>query len=134
MIARFESHIAFAKLSLFQSTTIERGPRSIFVQFVDQKSHLALSTIVYKGDKFIPQSVREAAQSPLEEPFKDIHPWIAVHEKQFQIQLHCRVASKHIDKDKFHEAVAQFDDTAEKWRELFDEHEKRDLIHVSTTK
>ena len=134
MVARLESHTAFAKLQLFQSARFEKGMHSIFVQFVDNKSFLSFSTIVYRGDNFIPLSVRKAAQLPLGEPSKDIHPWIAVNEELFQIHLHCKVPSKHMDKDHFHETVSQFDDTAQKWRELFKEREKHDLIYVPSTK
>jgi hypothetical protein len=93
-----------------------------------------LVTTVYKGSGYIPQSVRHIAQQPLEEPQKTVHPKMAIDEARFMILLQYEQSCIGLNQDRFYETVAQFDDTARKWRELFEEHEKKDLIHVSTTK
>ncbi len=63
MVTKEEALIAFSRLSSLRIARIGDASKGLFLQPVDLGSKIHLSTLVYRGDKFIPLSVREATQN-----------------------------------------------------------------------
>ncbi len=130
MVTKEEVEQAFHRLSTLRIARIGSTAQGLFLQPVDLGTKIHLSTLVYRGDKFIPQSVRAACHSHLETPYSHIHTWLNVDEELFQITLHHVGGFANIDVDELQEIASEFEDAAFKWREIFEEKDRQDLVHV----
>lgn len=130
MVQKEESREAFSRLSSRRPFTFGKESEAVTLRPIDFGFKVHCSTIVYQGDQFIPQSVRSASSTPLQEPQKTIHPWLSVNEQHYQISLHYIFEFFNKTADDLHDVVSQFEDTAIKWREIFEEHDRQDLVHI----
>lgn len=130
MVTKEEVQTAFARLSTLRIARIGNALQGLFLQPVDLGSKLHLSTLVYRGDKYIPPSVREAVHFHLETPYSQIHTWLSVDEELFQITLHHIGNFSNIGVDELQEITSEFEDAAFKWREIFEEKDRQDLVHI----
>ena len=130
MITKEEAKNAYSTLSALRIARIGNASHGLFMQPVDFGTKLHLSTLVYRGDKFIPHSVREATHSHLETPYVRIHTWLNVDEELFQITLHHIGSFTDVGIDELQEIASEFEDAASKWREIFEEKDRQDLVHV----
>jgi hypothetical protein len=130
MVTREEAQAAFIRLSSLHIARIGNANTGLFLQPVDYGSKLHLTTLVYRGDKFIPPSVRKAAHFHLETPYSRIHTWLTFDEDLFQISLHHIGEFDDVGVDELQEIATEFEDAAFKWREIFEERDRQDLIHI----
>ncbi len=130
MITKEEVEQAFHRLSALRIARIGNAAQGLFLQPIEFGTKLHLSTLVYHGDKFIPQSVREACHSHLETPYSYIHTWLSLDEDLYQITLHHIGGLQDLGIDDLHEIAAEFEDAAFKWREIFEEKDRQDLVHI----
>ncbi len=130
MVTKEEVQSAFSQLSTLRIAKIGAGAQGLFLQPIDLGSKLHLSTIVYRGDRFIPKSVRRAAHSRLETPYSKIHTWLSLDEGEYQIILHHIGNFSNVGIDELQEITSEFEDAAFKWREIFDEKDRQDLVHI----
>lgn len=130
MVTKEEVQTAFQRLSALRIARIGDASQGLFLQPVDLGSKLHLSTVVYRGDRYIPQSVRDASRFHLETPYRQIHTWLILDEELFQISLHHIGNFANIDVGELYEITAEFEDAASKWREIFEEKDRQDLVHI----
>ncbi len=130
MITKEEVKTAHARLLTLRIARIGNAAHGLFLQPVDLGSKLHLSTVVYRGDKYIPISVRESVNFHLETDYNQIHTWLSLDEELFQITLHHIGMFSNVGLEELYEIVSEFEDAAFKWREIFDEKDRQDLIHV----
>jgi len=130
MVTKEEIQGVFHRLSTLQIARIGNATQGLFLQPVDLGSKLHLSTSVYRGDKFIPPSVRKAANYHLETPYTRIHTWLSIDEELFQITLHHIGNFSDMSIDDLQEVTSEFEDAAFKWREIFEERDRQDLVHI----
>jgi hypothetical protein len=102
----------------------------INVRFLDDATKLSLITSVYKGDNYIPFSVRNCLSH--QSPFSDssIRTYLSIDEQKYQIHLHYLGHSHMLDSQELKFLLEEFNEIAEKWRIYLDEHDKHDLVHV----
>jgi hypothetical protein len=129
MVTKEEVQTAFSRLSTLRIARIGDATQGLFLQPVDLGTKLHLSTVVYHGDRFIPPSVRQAVHYHLETPYSRIHTWLHVDEELYQITLH-HIGSFSNDVDELQEVASEFEDAAIKWREIFEERDRQDLVHI----
>jgi hypothetical protein len=130
MVTKEEVEAAFLRLSSLRIARIGNASQGLFLQPVDLGSKIHLSTLVYKGDNYIPPSVREASHFHLETPYSQIHAWLNVDEELFEISLHHIGNFSNIGIDELQEITSEFEDAAYKWREIFEEKDRQDLVHI----
>jgi len=108
---------------------IEVNGVEITVHVVDDASKIFLSSLIYKGDGYIPLSVRDCLKK--EAPFTsnrlNIYP--ALHEKKFSVTLHF-MGSVEYSPDSVGDLLNEFAFVANEWRAFLDEHDKNDLVHA----
>ena len=100
------------------------------VRLVDEASKLSITIPVYKGQEFIPISVRQSVHKP--SPFKSatVRTYLSIDEDRFQISLNYLGRFQPGQPENFHQVLSEFLDQAEKWRVKLDEHDRNDLVHV----
>ena len=130
MITKEEVRTAFQRLSTLRIARIGNASQGLFLQPVDLGSKLHLSTLVYRGDKYIPPSVREAVHFHLETTYSQIHTWLSLDEELYQITLHHIGNFSNIGIDELQEITSEFEDAAFKWREIFEQKDRQDLVHI----
>lgn len=96
----------------------------------DNKGSLALSTRVYHGNNFIPESVRDCLKHPPPFRVSALITKTSLDEKNFQILLIFQGMVNLREKLELKELVDNFCLSAEEWRFWIDDHDKRDLVHV----
>lgn len=129
MITKEEVQQAYQKISSYRIARIGDSIHGLFLQPVDFGTKLHLSALVYAGDKFIPYSVRKAATLPLLYS-PPIRTWLAINEERFEIYLHFLGPIDPMDEHTLHELTSQFEETAILWRQIFEERDRQDLVHV----
>lgn len=130
MVTKEEAKEAFFRLSALRIARIGDVSDGVFLQPLDFGAKLHLSTLVYSGDKFIPFSVRQAATTHLETPYSHIHTWLSFDEELYQIFLHHEGDFSDVGIEELHELASEFEDAAFKWREIFEEKDRQDLVHI----
>lgn len=93
-------------------------------------SKLWLSTSIYEGGNYIPQSVRESIKAPAPIPFSQLATFVTVDENNFRLILNYIGLLKEVDYQQFKSIVEQFGRDAEEWRYYLDDFDKRDLMYV----
>lgn len=130
MVTKEEIQSVFHRLSTLQIARIGNATHGVFLQPVDLGSKLHLSASVYRGDNFIPPSVRKATQFHLETSYDRIHTWLTIDEDLYQITLHHIGNFSNMSIDELQEVASEFEDAAFKWREIFEEKDRQDLVHI----
>ncbi|MBS0654954.1 MAG: hypothetical protein JSR46_04180 [Verrucomicrobia bacterium] len=129
MIDKKEAVDAYKRLILHRMASVGSLAPALFLQKIGLGKEFQMNTLVYQGDQFIPYAVRKAANEPIEELQKYIQPWLTVDEAQFRITLNYKTEIP-VDQEQFCEVLYIFDDLAVKWREIFEEHDRQDLVYV----
>lgn len=130
MITKEEAQEAFDRLSTLRVARIGDSMNGLFLQPLDFGQKLHISALVYAGDKFIPLSVRKAASEPL--GIKQALPtWLIFEEELFQISLHYMGSLEGTAPSDLHELTLGFEETAIVWRQIFEEKDRQDLVHVN---
>jgi hypothetical protein len=102
----------------------------IMIRIIDENSKLSLSTPVYKGNNYIPSSVRLclSRKSPFFHP--SMRTFLTLEEQNFLIQLNYLGQAQSLTHYHFKELLEEFGNLAEKWKLHLDEHDKNDLVYV----
>ena len=101
----------------------------ITVRVFDSASKLSLSSPVYYGGNFIPQSVRKGALHKFNQ--RDlIRTSLVMDEEKFQIDLNYLGNLEILDQQQFFNILESFTFIANRWRNFLDEHDKNDLIYI----
>ncbi len=113
--------------------TIQVGESKIQIHIHEETKKLSLATTVYRGENFIPDSVRQASRHP--SPFaKKIHTALKIDEPHFEIQLRYLGDLGSLSKKEFRLLLEEFAIIADEWRTLLDDHDQKDRIHVRKTR
>lgn len=131
MIDKREAVEAYKRLILHRMASVCSLAPELFLYKIGFGKDFQINTIVYQGDKYIPYAVRKAAAEPIEELRRYIQPSLAVDEDNFRITLHYKTEFP-ADKEAFCEILFVFDDLAMKWREIFEERDRQDLVYMPT--
>ena len=130
MLIEQELQRLFTELVQFDRTEIELGGEVVTITTFDNGSKFLLSTPVFKGDDYIPQSVRRCLSEGLQISEVSIRSFPKIDEEQFVVYLHYLGVTSGLNPVKFKELLEEFAWIADEWRYILDEHGKRDLIHV----
>lgn len=113
-----------------KSTTVRLLGSLIAVKSCLNSSKLWLSTVIYRGGNYIPESVRQALMAPSPIPRSQIPTFVTVDEKKFQLTLNYLGLIPESNPQEFKDLLEQFAWDAEEWRYHLDDFDKRDLVHV----
>lgn len=104
---------------------------NITARLVDNDSKLILTTSVYKGDNYIPPSVKQCVSHRIP-PFSlsPLPTFLTVDESHFQVNLNYLGRKDSLSRHQLKEIIEEFGGMAEKWRLYLDENDKNDLIYV----
>lgn len=102
----------------------------IMIRIIDNASKLSLTTLIFDGENYIPNSVRLclSRKSPFFHP--TILTFLTIDEQSFQVKLNYLGQAQALNHHNFKELLEEFGLMAEKWRLYLDEHGKDDLIYV----
>lgn len=130
MIIHKELQKLFQDLSGQQSVSFTYDGVSLTMSVLDHGSQFLLSTSVYKGGNYIPQSVRKCLTLKNAFSHSPLKITLEVDEEHFEIFLHYQGAYNALNEIRFHNLLEDFNDLADEWRLKLDENDKNDLIHV----
>jgi len=130
MLIEQEVQRLFTELVQYDRTQIELGGEVVTITTFDNGAKFLLSTPVFKGGSYIPQSVRHCLSKGLQIGDGSIRCFPKIEEEQFTVYLHYLGVTRGLNPDRFRELLEEFAWIADEWRYLLDEHGKRDLIHV----
>jgi len=130
MLLDQEAQRLFSELVKYDYTQIKLSGEIVSVRIFDNGGKILLSTTVYTGNRFIPNSVRQCVSQRLQIGEGSIRTFLKIDEKEFKIWLHFLGVTSVLDCVKFKNLLEEFNWIAEEWREILEEHGKRDLIHV----
>ena len=94
------------------------------------QSHISLKTEIYRGDNYIPKSVRDALKNRQLCPFSHLATFFTIEENVFTITLNHIEEVQPVDSSHFEEVLHEFHDVAEKWRLVLNERDRNDLIYI----
>ena len=82
---------------------------------LEASKKLSLATNVYRGENYIPESVRQAMDHPF--PFaRQIHTTLRLDEPHFDIQLRYLGDLEALSKKEFRKLLEEFASIADEWR------------------
>src|SRR5438105_1080531 len=120
MLVEKEIQQALHQLTEGHPINIPYDGADISIRFVDQATKLSLSTSVYFGGNYIPQSVRLSLnRSPISHP--SIRTFLTIDEQKFQINLNYLGHPASLSYHHFRNLLEEFGTIAEKWRLILDE-------------
>lgn len=129
MAASEELSQVISRLSKGEIVRVLLDHSPIFIRFLDDASKIFLTTLIYKGDNFIPLSIREAVASkaPI---FSSLSACLTIDEENFQIHLNHVSLNSLPNTEKLKQLLEEFERLAEEWRAYLDERGRKDLLHV----
>lgn len=129
MVAKQMFDQALQELVKSERTTISVGDYVVYIRMHEGGSIVTLSTTVYKGSGFIPDSVRQAMSHPFP-AMRPFHTDLRLNESEHSIYLHFRGSLEGLSKKDFLRLIEEFTVIADEWNQWFDDHDQRDRIHV----
>lgn len=129
MIAIKELNKLFGDLKRSPTAQIELGDSLITIQFHQAEGTFSLHSSVYRGENYIPGSVRKClTQKP---PFQQmIRTYFSVKEENFEIFLHFVGSLENLCGDNFRSILEEFSALSHEWRLYLDDYDKKDHLHV----
>jgi len=104
---------------------------SVNARIVNGTDKIYLSTPIYSGGNFIPQSVRECMDEKVPQPPEcQMETYLSLDEEKYQIQLNYLGLANFSNVAEFKNLVECFCHIAEEWRFKIDENDKRDLLPI----
>lgn len=104
----------------------------ITLTIFDDSSKISLTTPVYFGGNYIPNSVRVAIKKhPPFEKYQSIKTSLTINEDDFRIFLNYLDTTEALNNEKFTHLLEDFCHIAEEWRIYLEEHDKEDLIYIN---
>lgn len=130
MLAQKELRKLFNQLLEKEIAHVELGGSNITIRFLVDESKFILTTSVYFGGNYIPNSVRKCLSSST--PFVKEHmkTYLTVDEGKFQIDLNYIGTLDSMNGEKFKNLLEEFSWLSEEWRLYLDDHDKNDIVHV----
>lgn len=120
---------AIQELVKKEHANIAIGESTIHIHVFEENRRLSLSTVVYQGEAYIPDSIRREMHHKF--PFaRKIHTYLQLEEASFAIQLRYLGDLEAISKKEFRSLLEEFAQIADDWRTFFDDWDKKDRIHV----
>jgi len=113
---------------------ITLGTSLVTVHVLDNTTKLFLSSSVYFGGNFIPQSVRKGIEQKPSFEKGHIVTYLSVDEENFTVKVNYIGALEHLNKRMFVDLLEEFSWLADEWRHFLDEKDQNDLIHVRVPK
>lgn len=107
------------------------GDLNILVRFLNDHSKIAMSTPVFNGGNYIPQSVRGCLSHKSPTPHPAIRSYLTVDETNFQVKLNYLGHADYLNQEELSLLVEEFGVIAEQWREYLEQHGKNDLVHIN---
>lgn len=122
----------FQQLIHDEPVHVQVNGSDFLVRIFDNSSKLFISTPVFKGGNFIPQSVRNVLNKKV--PFQrddQIKTYLTVDDNRYQVHLnYIGKVEDAVKSELFKDLLEEFSWLAAQWIEFLDEHGKQDLIHV----
>lgn len=121
----------FSQLLNEDSAQVLLGNSDVTIRLFDESSKISLSSLVYRGGNFIPESVRKCVgTTPAFLRNSPIKTNLKIDEKNYQINLNYLGTVENLNNKTFKDLLEEFGYIADEWRLNLDEHDRNDLIHV----
>lgn len=131
MLIEKELEKIFHDLVTLDKTQVFLSENDVTISSFDHASKLILTTPIYFGGNYIPQSVRHGiTKTPPFERCQTIKTFFTVDEGNFRIFLNFRGTTDDMNNKKFIHLLEDFCYLADEWRIYLDEHDKNDLIYI----
>lgn len=122
------------QLYFFERAEIDMGhSESVHIQLLDNRSKIKMTTIVYIGQDYIPNSVRNCYQEKAPFP-NQLHTFLILDEEQYKIFLNYEGELERLNEENLNGLLEEFNWQAEEWRLYLDENDRNDLIHVRVSR
>lgn len=130
MLAQKDLKKLFHQLLEKEIAQIELGGSNITIRFHPDESKFFLSTPVYLGGNFIPNSVRKCLTNKTPFTKEHLKTYLSLNEDKFEIDLNYIGTLDNLNGEKFKGLLEEFSWLSEEWRLFLDDHDKNDIIHV----
>lgn len=130
MLVQKDLRKLFHQLLQNEIAEVELGGSRITIRFDPAESKFLLTTPVYSGGNFVPQSVRQCLNHKL--PFAQEHlkTYLSLKEEQFEINLNYVGTLNNLTNEQFRDLLEDFTWLSDEWRAFLDDHDKNDIVHV----
>lgn len=91
---------------------------------------LFISTAVYKGDRYIPPSVRNALSGDPFEGVSHLPTHVSLDEPTYVVTLHYDGYPEDLREETLTPLLDEFSWNAEQWWRYLDDHDRRDLVYL----
>lgn len=118
------------ELSSTEQAQIHLNGFAVTVNMIDHGSKLLLTTPVYFGGNYIPNSVRSSLRKKAPFDRLGIQTFLEIDEENFSISLHYNGNAAPNGYSGIVELLEDFSWLAERWRDYLDEQDKNDLIYI----
>ncbi len=102
----------------------------ILVEFSARTELLSFQSTVYQGQDYVPPSVRLCLSPSFRGPASSLLTSLELHKETYSVSLHFSDTIPHLTHDLLMSLLEEFGWLAEEWRQVFDDHDKRDLVHI----
>lgn len=131
MLVEKEIQKIFQDLVANEQAQIFLSGSDVSVRVFDNSTKISLTTPVYFGGNYIPQSVRSGiVKTPPFERSQAIKTSLAVDEDSFRVFLNYIGTTEILNNAKFASLLEDFCYLAEEWRIYLDEQDRNDRIYV----
>lgn len=131
MIAAQEIKRLFHQLRQEYHANVSIDQRNIHVCILDNSSKLFFTTGVFNGTNYIPKSVRGCLNSsPTFLLQSKVKGYLTIDEEHHSISLNYIGLLGHLNNETFRDLLEDFSWLALQWQNYFDDHDRKDLIHV----
>ncbi|WP_213152423.1 hypothetical protein [Neochlamydia sp. AcF95] len=120
----------FQKLDHDQVLHIQLNENELGIKVFDGASKIFLTTRIYKGDNFIPKSVRNGIARKAPCSRTSIKTFLSINENQYRVDLNYLGLLQQMNAQNFAILMEDFVRLACGWRVYLDEQDQNDLIHV----
>ncbi len=131
MLIADELQKLFPELFRDESTQITFDVSDVSVRIFGRQKNVSLSTPVYFGGNYIPQSVRLSLNQSLPLQNMTLKTFFSIDEENFRIYLHHNNVLESMNDASFRDLLDDFIWIAEEWRLFLDENDRNDLVYVS---
>ncbi len=117
-------------LKLYGRAQVPSSGSNVVVEFSRAADQLSFETLVYQGENYIPPSVRLCLSPSFRGPASNLKSTLSIDENSYSVSLHYQENTPLLTQDILMSLLEEFSWLSEEWRRVFDDHDKRDLVHV----
>ncbi len=109
---------------------VDLNGSQITLKASQEQERLSLSTAIYRGDNYVPPSVRLCLKPSYAGPSSYIRTTLSLDEENYTICLNHMSSLKALTSQELVRLLEEFSWMAEEWRQVLNDNDRCDLVHI----